>query len=71
MTTPAEKYGLEKPECGILEHAGYPFHIIGRVISALMDAGYPKEALKEYIADAEVGDYGTVIQVTMEWVEVV
>ena len=39
MTTPAEKYGLEKPECGILEHAGYPFHIIGRVISALMDAG--------------------------------
>jgi hypothetical protein len=47
---------------------GNAYAIMGRVQSALQDAGVSKEECKKYIEEATSGDYDNLLRVTMSWV---
>jgi hypothetical protein len=47
---------------------GNAYAIMGRVQSALQDAGVSKQECAEYIKEATSGDYDNLLRVTMSWV---
>jgi hypothetical protein len=47
---------------------GNAYAIMGRVQSALQDAGISKQECAEYIKEATSGDYDNLLRVTMSWV---
>jgi hypothetical protein len=49
---------------------GNAFAIMGRVISALKDAGVSKEEIDEYLAQSQSGDYDNLLRTAAEWVSV-
>jgi hypothetical protein len=49
---------------------GNAFAIMGRVISALKDAGVSKEEIDEYLAQSKSGDYDNLLRTAAEWVSV-
>ena len=50
-------------------HDGNAFSIMGRVSKALIAAGLPDLA-RQYLVDAQTGDYDHLLQVTMQYVNV-
>jgi len=53
----------------LVGESGNAFVIMGKVISALKRAGHA-DAVDEYTAEAESGDYDNLLTVTMRWVNV-
>lgn len=60
--------GKRKPVVQLIGMDGNAFSIMGRVTRALRGAGYTKEEIDRYTADATSGDYNHLLAVTMEWV---
>jgi hypothetical protein len=60
---------MDKPVVQLVGSDGNAFAIMGKVQKALRQAGYPKEEIDRYLAEATSGDYDNLLQVTMEWVE--
>jgi len=48
---------------------GNAFAILGRVTSALKEAGISREECQRYFEEATNGDYENLLAVTMKWVE--
>lgn len=63
--------GKEKPEVKLTGEDGNAFAIMGRVTGVLRKAGWSKEAIKEYTDKAMSGDYDHLLQITMEYVDVI
>ena len=66
MSTPAEKYGLDKPSTD-WSRDGNAYSIMGAVARALKSEGYPAEAVDEYREESMSGDYDHLIQTAMKW----
>ena len=49
---------------------GNAFNILGKVKNALENAGYDEEFISEYLEQATSGDYDTLLQTTMTYVNV-
>jgi hypothetical protein len=49
---------------------GNAFAIMGRVASALKDAGVSKEEIDEYYAESTSGDYDNLLRTAVKWVAV-
>ncbi len=49
---------------------GNAFSILGRVCTALREAGYDEDFIDGYLEQATSGDYDNLLQVTMTYVEV-
>jgi len=60
-----------KPEVKLAGEDGNAFAIMGRVQGALREAGADAEYIGKYQDEATSGDYDHLLQVTMEYVEVV
>jgi len=60
-----------KPEVKLVGEDGNAFAIMGRVQRALKQAGADKEYIDKYLNEATSGNYDHLLQVTMEYVEVV
>ncbi len=58
-----------KPKVKLVGEDGNAFSILGRVRKALKRAGLHEEA-EQYMKEATSGDYDTLLQVTMKYVEV-
>ena len=61
---------MEKPKVKLIGIDGNAFAILGRVKRALAEAGYSREDVAKYVAEATAGDYDHLLQVTMNWVDV-
>lgn len=59
----------QKPTVQLSGRNGNAHAILGRVRTALLDAGYSKADIDLYTAEATSDDYDHLLQVTMEWVE--
>lgn len=59
-----------KPVVELTGQNGNAFVIIGLAMRALRKAGYTKEELDKYRAEATSGDYSHLLQVTADWCEV-
>jgi len=60
-----------KPEVKLVGEDGNAFAIMGRVQRALKQAGADKEYIEQYLNEATRWDYNHLLQVTMNYVEVV
>lgn len=49
---------------------GNAFAIMGRVASALKDAGVSQAEIDEYYAESTSGDYDKLLQTAVRWVQV-
>lgn len=49
---------------------GNAFAILGRVRTALRQAGVPDDEIKEFMAEATAGDYDHLLATCMKWVDV-
>jgi hypothetical protein len=49
---------------------GNAFYILGKVVRALKNAGYEKDFIDEFLAEAKSGDYYHLLRTCMEVVEV-
>ena len=49
---------------------GNAYAIMGAVSAALKRAGVPAEEIKEYTTESMSGDYDTLLQTAMRWVNV-
>ncbi len=58
-------------EVELLGNDGNAFAVMGAVKKALRRNGVSSEEQAEYMAEAMSGDYDHLLQVTMEWVDVV
>lgn len=65
--------GLPRVRVRLVGEDGNAFAIIGRMTRAMRRAGWPLEAIEEWIADATAGDYehllGAVLRVTDDELE--
>ena len=50
---------------------GNAYAIMGRVQSALLDAGISQNECERYIKEATSGDYDHLLRVTMAWVDTI
>lgn len=57
-------------EVQLVGQDGNAFAIMGRVASALKDAGVSKEEIDEYYAESMSGDYDQLLQTAVKWVAV-
>jgi len=62
---------MEKPILNLATIDGNAFMIMGAASKALKLAGFHKEHIAKYKREATSGDYDNLIQVTMEYCEVV
>jgi len=58
-----------KPQVRLAGEDGNAFAILGRVIGALREAGYPPEEIARYQQEATSGDYDHLLGVTLAWVD--
>lgn len=58
-------------EVELIGQDGNAFMVLGLVSKALKRAGVPKAEVDEYMKEAMSGDYDNLLQVTMQYVEVV
>jgi hypothetical protein len=49
---------------------GNAFYILGTVIKALRQAGYDREFIQQFQAEATAGDYDHLLQTVMEYVDI-
>ena len=61
---------MNKPIVRLVNEDGNAFVILGKVTKALKKAGYTKEQVAEYVAEATSGSYSDLLAVTNEWVEI-
>lgn len=61
----------QKPTVKLTGEDGNAFYILGAVSKELERNGYTQSEIDEYYEKATSGDYDHLLQVTMEWVEVV
>lgn len=68
----AEKTAMEKkkPKVKIVGEDGNAFLILAKAKRALKEAGYPKEEIDRYYAEATKGSYDNLLAVTCEWCDV-
>jgi hypothetical protein len=59
-----------KPELQLSGKDGNAFFILYRAMQTLEKAGYSKEDVKAYEAEATSGDYDNLLAVTMRWFDV-
>jgi hypothetical protein len=57
-------------EVQLVGQDGNAFAIMGRVASALKDAGVSKDEIDEYYAESMSGDYDQLLQTAVKWVAV-
>lgn len=57
-------------EVALVGEDGNAFAILGRVRSALLDAGVSQAAANDFIAEATRGDYDHLLRTVMSWVTV-
>jgi hypothetical protein len=57
-------------EVRLVGEDGNAFAIMGRVASALKDAGIPKEEIDSYYAESTSGDYDNLLRTAVRWVQV-
>lgn len=62
--------GVKRPTVKLVGEDGNAFAILGRVNSALRKAGYPKEVIEKFRAEATSGDYNNLLRVCMDYVDV-
>ena len=60
-----------KPEIELVGQDGNAFAIMGAVSNALRKAGADSEYIKQYTDAATSGDYDNLLQVTMEYVDII
>jgi hypothetical protein len=60
----------EKPLIKLTGTDGNAWAIMGNAMRGLKRAGYTKEEIDQYQKEAMSGDYGHLLQVTMEWCDV-
>lgn len=58
-------------EVELIGNDGNAFYILGKTMKALRKAGVAENRIKEYQAEATSGSYDNLLQVTMEWVNVI
>ena len=61
----------EKPQVELIGQDGDAFAIMGTVSKALRKAGADSEYIKQYTDAATSGDYDNLLQVTMEYVDII
>jgi hypothetical protein len=49
---------------------GNAFAIMGRVISAMREAGVPQKEIAKYMKESMAGDYDHLLMVALRWVDV-
>lgn len=69
MSMNANTTERQKPTVQLSGRDGNAHAILGRVRTALLEAGCPKADIDRYTAEATSGDYDHLLQVTMDWVE--
>ncbi len=57
-------------EVRLVGEDGNAFAIMGRVMSALKDAGVSKEEIDQYYTESTSGDYDNLLRTAMAWVSV-
>jgi hypothetical protein len=57
-------------EVRLVGEDGNAFAIMGRVASALKDAGVPQAEIDEYYEESTAGDYDHLLQTAVKWVAV-
>ncbi len=57
-------------EVQLVGEDGNAFAIMGRVMSALKDAGVAKDEIDQYYAESTSGDYDNLLRTAVEWVSV-
>lgn len=57
-------------EVRLVGEDGNAFAIMGRVASALKDAGIPKEEIDAYYSESTSGDYDNLLRTAVKWVAV-
>jgi hypothetical protein len=62
--------GLPKPEVRIIGRDGNAFAILGACTKAMKKAGWKKEDVDKFLAEAMSGDYDHLLQTAMKWCEV-
>ncbi len=62
---------MKKPICKLTGTDGNAFAIMGRVRDALKKAGFSKTYIKNYTKKAKSGNYYNLLQVSMEYVDVI
>lgn len=61
-----------KPQCKLIGEDGNVFYIIGKVMKALKDFGYPDKAEEFHKkATTECGSYDEVLRLVMDYVEII
>jgi hypothetical protein len=60
-----------KPEIELVGQDGNAFAIMGAVSNALRKAGADSEYIKQYTDAATSGDYDNLLQVTMEYADII
>lgn len=55
-------------EVSLVGEDGNAYAIMGRVESALKDAGVPKKEREKYLAESMSGDYDHLLRTAMKWV---
>ena len=62
-----EYKGQPRPEVDLVGRDGNAFAIMGRVASALEDAGCSREHVDAYYEDSKSGDYNNLLRVACEY----
>lgn len=57
-------------EVQLVGEDGNAFAIMGRVMSALKDAGVSKKEIDQYYAESTSGDYDNLLRTAVAWVSV-
>ena len=65
-----DERGPKRPTVRLIGEDGNAFSIIGKVKKSLRSAGYSKEQLDEFQAEAMSGDYDNLLATCMKWVDV-
>ena len=61
---------MKKPTVKLIDTDSNAFAIMGKVHAALKEAGYSKEQIDDFYAEATSGDWDHLLRTVMEWVEV-
>ena len=61
---------MKKPTVKLIDTDSNAFAIMGKVHAALKEAGYTKEQIDDFYAEAASGDWDHLLRTVMEWVEV-
>ena len=65
-----EQEKLSKPKLKLTGEDGNAFSILGRARQAMKKAGYSKQKIDRYQAEATSGDWHHLIATTTEWFDV-